>query len=130
MSEAISVLSVMSLPWMKALWLGLITSGRICFIRLARVLVIILRVTLHREIGLKSLGGGFDFGNKAYVGGVYLAGIPIVVKNIQSHPVDIFPYDIPVIMVEESWEAIWPRGCKGFHVFNGLENLILGKALT
>lgn len=41
-----------SLFGMKAFWKGLITSGRISLILLAIVLVMIFKMTLHKDIGL------------------------------------------------------------------------------
>jgi len=47
---------MISLPGRKALWFSWTMVGRICLILLAKVLVTILRKTLHRLIGLNSSG--------------------------------------------------------------------------
>jgi len=50
------VLSEMSLPSRKALWFGLMIYARMGFSLLAITFGTIFRMTLQREIGLKSLG--------------------------------------------------------------------------
>lgn len=49
------ILSIISLPRIKALWLSEITSSNIFFSLLARVLAIILYNTLHKLVGQNSL---------------------------------------------------------------------------
>ena len=49
------MLSVMSLPGIKALWVGEIIRGRIFFSRLAKTLEINLYKTLHKLIDLNSV---------------------------------------------------------------------------
>jgi len=62
MSKAIRVLSVMSLPGIKALWLSDMILGNKGLILFVMVLVMSLRMALQREMGLKSLGEvGFCF---------------------------------------------------------------------
>ncbi|KAK2434596.1 hypothetical protein QL285_019734 [Trifolium repens] len=90
-------------PGTNALWLGLMTLGRIVFNLLAMVFVMILRVTLQREMGLKSLGlvRVRLLRDKAYMSVIIRSSILIIVKDLESSFSYILANNVPVGVIEQ-----------------------------
>jgi hypothetical protein len=66
--------------------------------------------------------GIFLLRNKANMGFIKLTRVTFIVKDLKYCTGDLSAFDIPIVVVEDSWEAIRARSSKTFHSFDGCSN--------